>query len=98
MITFPAADPAGGKWTLGTETCAAPGATKIAGAKTKANILNFQSRDPPITILSRAPWLIAAELSWPKASALDHLDMFKDGLKMRIATIPQICKSCESLL
>jgi hypothetical protein len=39
---------------------------------------------------------MAAELSWSKASAIDHLDMFKDGSKMRIATIPQIRKSCEA--
>jgi hypothetical protein len=42
MITFASADPSGGKWTLEIETCAAPGAAKIAAAKTKANILNFQ--------------------------------------------------------
>ena len=39
---LPTTGPAGGKWTSGTETCAAPGAAKIADAKTKANILNFQ--------------------------------------------------------
>jgi hypothetical protein len=42
MITFPSADPAGGKWTVEVETCAAVGAAKIADAKTKANILDFQ--------------------------------------------------------
>jgi hypothetical protein len=42
MITFAPADPAGGKWTFEIEGCAAPGPAKIAGAKTKANILNFQ--------------------------------------------------------